>query len=124
MKQARAAVLQKFVHLMTALTIFAKAVSKLEQPEGYWPVIVFLIASGIYIVTITILHDRLHRHERHLTASVYAIECVAMGITAWLYAADGKRGLPWVLGLAAVLFFVAMVVRLTAKPRGNGAAAH
>jgi len=116
--------LQKLVHFITAFTIFLKGFAKLEHPAGYWPVIAFLFASAIYVVTITILHDRLHHHERVLTASVYAIECVAVGITAWLTASEGKRGLPWVFGIASLLFFVAVVVKLTARPRGNGAGAH
>jgi hypothetical protein len=120
----RAALLQKFVHFMTAITIFGKAIAKLEHPHGYWPIIVFLFASGICVVTITILHDRLHHHERYLTASVYAIECIALSIAAWLSFGEGKRYLPWAFAFAAAMFFVAIVVRLTRKGAGNGAAPH
>ena len=120
----RSAALQKFVHFLTAFVIVLKGIAKLEHPHGYWPIIIFLFASGIYIAAIAILHDRLHHHERYLTASVYAIEAIALGLTAWLYAGEGKRYLPWVLAVAAVLFVVAIVVRLSVKRGGNGAGPH
>ena len=82
MKQERSAQLNKLVHFLTALTILLKGVAKLEHPAGYWPVILFLFASAIYIATITILHDRLHHHERILTASVCLIECIALATAA------------------------------------------
>ena len=113
----RTAILQKVVHFCTALTLVLKAVSKLEHPEGYWPIILFFIASAAYIVAITILHDRLHHHERWLTASVYAIEAVVTATMAWLYAHEGKKGLPWFFALAAAMFAVALVVHLVKTRR-------
>jgi hypothetical protein len=115
----RAAVLQKVVHFLTALTILLKAVSKLDHPEGYWTLIIVFIAAAVYIVAITLLHDRLHHHVRLLTASVYLIECGVTATAAWLSAAEGKKGLPWGFGLAAVLFLVALVVHLV-RTVGNG----
>jgi len=55
----RAALLQKFVHFLTAFTILMKALAKLEHPEGYTAVITLFLAASIYIVVITLLHDRL-----------------------------------------------------------------
>jgi hypothetical protein len=107
------AALQKLVHFITAFVVITKGIAKLEHPEGYWPVIVFLFAAGAYIVAVTLLHDRLHAHVHLIDASVAAIECLVMGIVTWLYVTEGKRFLPWVTGVAAVLFAVAFVVRLT-----------
>lgn len=112
------AFLQKFVHFMTALTILLKGVSKLDHPEGYMPLIVFFFACAAYIVIVTLLHDHLHHHERLLTASVLGIECVVTAIMAWLYATEGKKGLPWVAALASLSFLIAIVVRLV-RTRGN-----
>jgi hypothetical protein len=112
------AFLQKFVHFMTALTVLLKGVSKLDHPDGYELLIAFLFACAVYIVTITLLHDRLHRHERFLTASVLAIESVVTGIMAWLYVTEGKKGLPWLAASASVMFLVALLVQLV-KTRGN-----
>lgn len=107
--------LQKFVHLLTAFTIFMKALTKLEHPHGYWPLIVFLCAAGMYIVTITILHGRLHHHALALDISVLAIECVVTAIMGLLYAREGAHGLPYVMGLASAGFLVAIVVRVIRK---------
>jgi hypothetical protein len=115
----RAAVLQKLVHFLTALTLLMKGVAKMEHPEGYWPVILFFFASAAYIAAITALHDRLHHHVRSITASVYAIECIATALMAWVYAGEGKKGLPWAAAVASAMFLVALVVHL-AKTRGNG----
>jgi hypothetical protein len=115
----RAALLQKFVHFMTAVTLLLKGVTKLEHPAGYWPVILFFLAGAAYIAAITAMHDRLHHHLRRITASVYAIECTATALMAWLYAAEGKKGLPWAAGAASAMFLAALVIHL-AKTRGNG----
>jgi hypothetical protein len=114
----RAAVLTKLVHFLTAFTIFLKAVSKLEHPEGYWPLILVFMAAAVYITVITVLHDRLHQHVRFLTASVYLIECGVTATVAWLSAAEGAKGLPWAFGFASVGFLVTMVVYLV-RTRGN-----
>lgn len=111
----RAALLQKFVHFLTAFTLLMKALSKLDHPEGKGAVIAFFLAAAIYIVAITLLHDHLHAHARILEASVYAIESVGTGIVAYLYSAEGKRGLPWVFAAAAVGFAIACVIRLTRR---------
>jgi hypothetical protein len=105
-------VLPKIVHLLTALTVLLKGLAKLEHPQGYWPVILFFFASAAYIATIAVLHDRLHRHERVLTASVYAIEIVVAATVGWVFAHEGKKGLPWMFALASAMFAVALVVHL------------
>ena len=110
-------VLPKIVHLLTALTVLLKGFAKLEHPEGYWPVIMFFFASAAYIATIAILHDRLHHHERWITASVYAIEAMVTATMAWVYAHEGKKGLPWAAGIAAAMFAVALVVHLVKTRR-------
>jgi hypothetical protein len=112
-------VLPKIVHFLTALTLLLKGISKLDHPEGYWPVILFFFASAAYILVITILHDRLHHHERALTASVYAIESAVTATVAWLYAHEGKKGLPWAAGFAAIMFAVALVVYLRKTRRDS-----
>lgn len=109
--------LPKIVHLLTALTVLMKGLAKLEHPDGYWAVIIFFFASAAYIATIAVFHDRLHHHERLLTASVYAIEIAVTSCVAWVYAHEGKKGLPWGFGLAAVLFGVALVVHLVKTRR-------
>lgn len=106
-------ILPKLVHFLTAFGIFIKALVKLEHPEGYWPVIGLFFASSAYILTITLLHSRLHRHERRLDASVYAIECVVMAIVAGIYFKEGARLLPYVFAFASLGFGIATVVRLT-----------
>jgi hypothetical protein len=121
-RSRRAAVLQNVVHILTALVLALKGISKLEHASAYWPVIVFFFASAAWILAITILHDRLHAHERVLTASVYAIECVATAIMAGLYLAEGKRGLPWAMAVAAIAFAVALVVHL--RKTSTGSTAH
>jgi len=117
----RAAVLQKVVHVLTALILLLKGISKLEHASHYWPFIVFFFATAAWILAITILHDHLHSHARMLTASVYAIECVATAIVAGLYFAEGKRALPWVTTLAALGFAIAFVVHLKKTRRGRNA---
>lgn len=117
----RAAILQKVVHFLTALILTLKGITKLEHPHGLWPAIVFFFAAALWILAITLLHDRLHRHERLLTASVYAIECIATAIVATLYFAEGKRALPFVTLLGALGFAIAFIVHLTrTRDRGNG----
>ncbi|HEV7764350.1 MAG TPA: hypothetical protein VGQ76_05070 [Thermoanaerobaculia bacterium] len=113
MKSARATILQKLVHVLTALTITLKAVAKMEHAEGSQGVILFFLASAVYIIAITLLHAKLHKHERRLTASVYAIECVVTAIVTWLYATEGKQGLQFVTGIASVGFAIAFMVHLT-----------
>ena len=112
----RSAALQKLVHFLTALTLALKGVVKLDHPHGYWPAIVFFFAAAIYIVAITVLHDRLHHHVRLLTASVYAIECVATAIVALIYAHEGTHALHYLFAFASVMFAVALVVHLTRVP--------
>jgi drug/metabolite transporter (DMT)-like permease len=114
----RAALLQKFVHLLAAFTILMKALAKLDHPDGYWPVIALFLIATIYIVLITVFHERLHRHVRLLDASVYAIECVVMGIVAWLSFHEGARWLPYVFSIASAGFAIAFVMRLVRRPRG------
>jgi hypothetical protein len=116
----RAVILQKFVHYLTALVLVLKGVTKLEHPHGLWPAILFFFAAAIWIAAITLLHDRLHHHARLLTASVYAIECIATLIVAALYFAAGKRGLPWLMTLAAAGFAIALIVHLRRTRSGNG----
>ncbi|MDQ3283908.1 MAG: hypothetical protein M3Q69_21095 [Acidobacteriota bacterium] len=111
------AALQKAVHFLTAFTIALKGFAKLEHAHDYWPVIALFFAAAIYIVTITVLHDRLHHHVRLLTASVYAIECGVTAIVALLYAHEGKRFLHYALAFAAAMFAVALIVHLTRTPR-------
>ena len=111
----RAEFLQKLVHYLTAFTILMKALTKLEHPEGYWPLIILLFAASAYIVVITLLHDRLHHHVRRLDASVFAIECAVMAIVSWLFFGEGKTALASVYALASVGFAVALVVRLTRR---------
>ena len=111
--KSRSALLQKFVHMLTAFTITMKALVKLEHPEGYWPVIVFFCVSAIYIVVVTIMHDRLHRHARIIDASVYAIECMVMAVMTFLTFHEGARLLPYVYLLASIGFAISCIVRLT-----------
>ena len=116
----RAVILQKFVHYLTALVLVPKGVTKLEHPHGLWPAILFFFAAAAWIAAITLLHDRLHRHARLLTASVYALESIATLIVAALYFADGKRGLPWLMTAAAAGFAIALIIHLRRTRRGNG----
>jgi tellurite resistance protein TehA-like permease len=120
----RALLLQKLVHTLTALVLTLKALAKLEHPHGLWPAIVFFLVSSIWILAITILHDhlhnRLHTHTRFLTASVYAIECIATAIVAALYFAEGKHALPWVTTLGSIGFAIALIVHLRQTRPGNG----
>ncbi|HYH08852.1 MAG TPA: hypothetical protein VEK11_17495 [Thermoanaerobaculia bacterium] len=111
-RRARAARLQKLVHFLTAFTMILKGVSKLDHPEGYWPLILFFFATGIYIAAITLMHERLHTHTRLLDATVYALESVATGAIAWLYALEKTQGLQYVFGLASLLFAIVCAVRL------------
>ena len=107
--------LPKLVHFLTAFTIAMKGVAKLEHPEGYWPVIVLFFAASAYIVAITLLHERLHRHERLIDASVTAIECVLMAIVSAMYFKEGARWLPYAFAFASLCFAVATIVRLVKK---------
>lgn len=111
----RQALFQKFVHFLTALTLLLKAIGKMEHPHGYEAIIAFFLLAAIYIVAITLLHDRLHAHLRLLEASVYGIESIATGIVAWLYLQEGKHYLQWLMAFASVMFIVALVVRLGRK---------
>jgi hypothetical protein len=108
----RATVLQKLVHFLTALTLTLKGIAKMEHPHGYQAVIALFLLSAIYIVTITVLHDRLHAHARLLTASVYAIESLVSAVMAWVYVQEGKHAIQYLSILASVLFAVAMAVHL------------
>jgi hypothetical protein len=106
------ALLPKLVHFLTAFGILMKGIAKLEHPEGYLPVILLFFAASAYIAIITLLHGRLHRHERVLDASVYAIECLLMAIVAGIYSKEGARLLPYVFAFASLGFGVATIVRL------------
>jgi hypothetical protein len=122
----RPAILQKVIHFLTALTLLLKAFAKMEHPHGYELIITFFLVSTIYIIVITLLHDRLHAHLRLLDASVYGIECVATGIVAWLYLQEGKHYLQWLMAFASLMFLVALIVRLVKNPPADHdhAAAH
>jgi hypothetical protein len=114
----RSAILQKLIHFLTALTLLMKGLDKLDHPQGMWPIIFFFLASAAYIAAIAALHDRLHHHERALTASVFAIESLATATVAWVYLHEGKKFLPWLMALGSVMFLVALIVHLV-KTRGN-----
>jgi hypothetical protein len=120
----RPAILQKLIHFLTALTLLLKAFAKMEHPHGYEAVITFFLLSTIYIIAITLLHDRLHAHLRLLDASVFGIECIATGIVAWLYLQEGKHYLQWLMAFASLMFLVALIVRLMKRPDRDHAAAH
>ena len=117
----RAAALQKVGHFLTALVVILKGVVKLEHPEGYWPLIVFLFAGGAYIAVVTVLHDRLHHHMRRIEASVYAIESLVMVAMTWIFVSEGKNAIQYVTGLAALAFAVATMVRLIGKRESHRA---
>lgn len=116
----RAAALQKVAHFLTALVVILKGIVKLEHPEGYWPLIVFLFAGGAYIAIVTILHDRLHHHMRRIEASVYAIESLVMVAMTWIFVSEGKNAIQYVTALAALAFAIATAVRLV-PPRNADA---
>jgi hypothetical protein len=117
----RQQLLQKLVHFLTAFTILMKALSKLEHPEGYWPVITLFLLAAIYIVIITLLHERLHHHAARIDASVYAIECVVMIIIATLTFREGARFFPYLYVVSAIGFAIAFVMRLVRGGRaGSG----
>ncbi len=119
-KTERKAILHKVGHLLVALTVLLKGLAKMEHPEGYWPLILFLFAGGAYIALITVFHDRLHRHGKFLDASIYAIECLVMASVTYLYVKEGRHALQYVTGLAALAFAVTTVVRLVkAKPHAE-----
>jgi uncharacterized membrane protein YoaK (UPF0700 family) len=117
----RKQLLQKLVHFLTAFTILMKALIKLEHPHGYWPVITLFLLSAIYIVIITLLHERLHRHAARLDASVYAIECAIMIIIATLTFREGARYFPYFYIVSAIGFAIAFVMRLVRGGRALGA---
>jgi hypothetical protein len=116
----RAAFLQNIVHLLTVLVLLLKAITKLAHPHGLWPVILFFLAAAGWILAITLLHHKLHRHTRLLTASVLALEAIATALVALLYHLEGKHALPWVTALAAVGFAIALIVHLRQTRPGNG----
>ena len=120
----RQQLLQNFVHLLTAFTILLKALAKLEHPEGYGPVITLFLLASIYIVIITLLHERLHRHAARLDASVYAIECVVMTIIATLTFREGARFFPYLYVVSAIGFAIAFVMRLVRGSRRETATPH
>ena len=112
-RERRRALLAKFVHFMTALSILLKAMSKLEQGGGvYTPLILFLLAASAYIVFMTLMHDRLHAHSHLIDASVYAIECIVLSIVTYLFWQEGKTSLATVSAIAPIGFAIALVVRL------------
>lgn len=116
----RKAILLKAGHLLVALTVILKGVAKMEHPEGYWPLVLFLLAGGAYIALITVFHDRLHHHRKYLDASIYAIECLVMASVTFIYVKEGKHALPYVTGLAALGFAVTTIVRLV-RPKPHAA---
>ena len=117
----RQQLLQKLVHFLTAFTILLKALVKLEHPHGYWPVITLFLLSAIYIVVITLLHERLHHHAARLDASVYAIECVIMIIIATITFREGARYFPYLYVVSAIGFAIAFVMRLVRGRRAHPA---
>ncbi len=120
-RKRRAAILQKIVHFLTAFVLTLKGIGKLDHPHGLWPAILFFFAAAAWILAITLLHDRLHHHERALTASVYIIEAIATAIVAALYFAEGKRALPLVTLLGSLGFAIALIVHLKrTRNLGNG----
>ena len=110
--RGRRAALQKLAHFLTAGVVVLKGFAKLEHPEGYWPLIVFLFAGGAYIAVVTLLHERLHRHMRRIEASVYAIESLVMVAMTWIFVSEGKNAIQYVTALAAFAFAIATTVRL------------
>lgn len=104
--------LQFLVHFLAAFVIFLKALVKLEHPEGNWPLITFLFAASFWIVTVTLLHHRLHLPEALVTLSTYAIEAIVLAIVASLYAGEGKHALAVTVALAAAGYTVAFGVYL------------
>ena len=111
------AILPKFVHFLTAFTILMKGLIKLEHPHGYEPVIMLFFAAAAAIVIVTLLHDRLHHHQRYVDAGVTAVECVVMGLVAFLSFREGARFLPYGFAFASLGFGVATMVRLVKAPR-------
>jgi uncharacterized membrane protein YkvA (DUF1232 family) len=108
---ARRKRLQKVVHYLTAFTIFLKAFSKLAHPEGYWPLIIGLFAASAYIVVMTALHDRIRVSHKAFDLSLYAIEAAVLATVAWLHSKDGEPRLAAVVGVSAIGYVVAMIVR-------------
>jgi hypothetical protein len=96
--------------LLTAFVLFLKAFTKLEHPEEKWPLIVFLFAGSAVIVSLTVLHRRLHLPHVLVNVTTYVVEAIGLAGVAYLYASEAKRGLAITTALAVGGFIVAAIV--------------
>lgn len=119
MNKVAAARLQSVAHYLAGLVILLKGVAKLDAAPS--ALAYFFVITGAVVLIATVFHQRIHRYERFYLTSLYLVEAVVMGLVAWTFAAEGKKGLPIVFGLAAFLFAVAFVMILFARRRTSTA---
>jgi hypothetical protein len=103
-------------HYLTAAVLALKGLAKLDHPEGHGLVIGVCLASAAVIVVVTSFHRRLHEHAAKIEALVYLLEAAVAAVMCATAVAEGKRGLPWAWGVAALGFVIGAVIRFRRGP--------
>jgi predicted membrane channel-forming protein YqfA (hemolysin III family) len=94
--------------------VFAlKGLSKLDHPQGYWPLILGCWLAAFAVVVVTAFHGSLQRRFTKLSLVVYIAEAAVCAALVHYTFAEGKRGLPYVWLVAAVAFTVAAWIEAT-----------
>jgi len=105
--------LEIMLHILTAMILMIKGYDKIGHHHLAAGGII--VGFGILVLFIALFGEKMGLSHKTAKLVCYAVESVALFITAYVFFGDGKKFIPYLYAFAAVMYLVAVV--LTAKKR-------
>ena len=95
-------------HVLAGVVIILKGYAKWEDNHAL--VGGFFIILGLLLVSAVLWHHRVSRWIKNFDVFMFAIEALVLGLIAYNYYQEGKKGLPWAYGLSSLIYLILIVV--------------
>jgi hypothetical protein len=102
-RKNRRRALQTAGHYVTGFVILIDGFELLENGAKHRSFGLAFCLAGLVFIAVTALHAKLEARFRHAQTVLYFVESLVLAGIAFLYAIDGKVGLPYAYGAAALL---------------------
>ena len=107
--------LERFNHYLFGFLVIVKGIEKSEHFSEHPFICLSLFIIGGFILYANFRHHFFEKHFRDFHVILFLSEGLVLAGVSYYYFSEGRKGLPYAYLLAAVLYFVAAVIKYRKK---------